>query len=156
MAETVSVEIRDLLTLRLVPGLGPRLTAALLERFGSAGAVIRATSAQLQEIPHIGEKLAHDIRHALSQVQVDKELEQMDRHEVRVLVLGTPEYPAALASIPDPPQLLYVRGSLNAQDAKAVAVVGSRSCTAYGRRITERLAQGLAQAGYTIVSGLAR
>jgi DNA processing protein len=156
MADSVSSEIRALLTLRLVPGLGPRLTAALLARFGSAGAVIRATAAELREIPHIGEKLAHDIRQALSQVQVDKELEQMNRHDVRLLVLGTPEYPAALALIPDPPHLLYVRGTITPQDARAVAVVGSRSCTAYGRRVTEHLAQGLAQAGYTIVSGLAR
>jgi DNA processing protein len=156
MAESVSPEIRDLLTLRLVPGLGPRLTAALLERFGSAGAVLRAAPAQLREIPHIGEKLAHETWHAIRQIQVDKELEQMDRHEVRVLVLGSPEYPAALASIPDPPHLLYMRGNLTSQDARAVAIVGSRSCTAYGRRITERLAQGLAQAGFTIVSGLAR
>ncbi len=156
MAESVSPEIRDLLTLGLVPGLGPRLTAALLERFGSAGAVLRAAPAQLREIPHIGEKLAHEIWQALRQIQVDKELEQMNRHEVRVVVLGTPEYPAALASIPDPPHLLYVRGTLTAQDARAVAVVGSRSCTTYGRRTTERLAQGLARAGFTIVSGLAR
>jgi DNA processing protein len=156
MLERCSPEVRDLLTLRLVPGLGPRLTAALLNRFGSAAAVLRATPAQLREIPHIGEKIAIEICNAISRVEVDKELEQMDRHEVRVLALGSPEYPACLASIPDPPSLLYVRGTLMAQDANAVALVGSRSCTAYGRRNAERLAQGLARAGYTVVSGLAR
>jgi DNA processing protein len=61
-----------------------------------------------------------------------------------------------LTEIPDPPHLLYVRGTLEERDAKAVALVGSRSCTSYGRRVAERLAAGLAQKGYTVVSGLAR
>src|SRR5205085_6693951 len=54
------------------------------------------------------------------------------------------------------PHLLYIRGTLTAQDAKAIAVVGSRHCSSYGKRMAERLAGGLARAGYTIVSGLAR
>src|SRR5207245_641930 len=56
MPENLTPELRDLLTVRLVPGLGPRLTAALLDRFGTAGGVLRASPAQLREIPHIGEK----------------------------------------------------------------------------------------------------
>jgi DNA processing protein len=92
----------------------------------------------------------------MSQVQLDKELEQLDRHDVQIAALGMPDYPEPLASIPDPPHLLYVRGTLTPLDANAVALVGSRSSTAYGRRATERLAKGLAQAGFTVVSGLAR
>ena len=139
-----------------MPGLGPRLTAALLEHFGSAAAVLRARPAQLQEVPHIGEKVANEICQALSRIEVDKELEQMERHDVHLLALGAANYPASLASISDPPHMLYVRGTLTPADANAVALVGSRSCTAYGRRVTERLAKGLVQAGFTIISGLAR
>jgi DNA processing protein len=156
MSAADSPEVRALLALHLVPGLGPRLTAALLERFGSAGAVLEAGPEQLCEVLHIGTKLAGDVCAALREVDVDAELERMDRHGVRLVALGTPEYPAPLATIPDPPHLLYVRGTLVNGDVKAVAIVGSRSCTAYGRRVTERLASGLARAGYTIVSGLAR
>jgi DNA processing protein len=152
----LSGEMRALLTLHLVPGLGPRLTAALVERFGSAEAVVRATPAQLRQVPHIGEKLAHDFHQAIARADVEGELALIDKHGVRLLALGTPEYPAALATLPDPPHLLYIRGSSEARDANAVAVVGSRSCTSYGRRITERLTSGLARAGFTIVSGLAR
>jgi DNA processing protein len=72
------------------------------------------------------------------------------------LALGTAEYPALLQELPDPPHLLYVRGRLEARDGRAVALVGSRHCTGYGRRVTELLARGLAQRGYTVVSGLAR
>jgi DNA processing protein len=149
-------DMRDLLALHLVPGLGPRLTAALLERFGSASAVRRASAAQLQQVHHIGDQLAGRFADALRSIDVEAELQCMARHQVALRRLGTPEYPAALATIPDPPHLLYVRGSIGPGDARSVAIVGSRSCTAYGKRTAERLAADLARAGYTIVSGLAR
>jgi DNA processing protein len=149
-------EAHDLLALHLVPGLGPRLTAALLERFGSARAVLQASAGQLQQVPHIGAKLAEDLVRSLRTVDVPAELERMGLHNVQLLVLGRPAYPPALATIPDPPHLLYVRGSLEPADGRAVAVVGSRHCTAYGRRVAEHLARGLAHAGVTVISGLAR
>jgi DNA processing protein len=156
MPASLPAEVHALLALHLVPGLGPRLTAALLERFGSACAILEAEPNRLCEVPHIGTKLAGDVHMALREVDVDAELARMDRHGVRLLALGTPEYPAQLATIPDPSHLLYVRGTLVASDAKAVAIVGSRGCTAYGKRVAERLTSGLTRAGYTIISGLAR
>jgi DNA processing protein len=152
----VSSELRDLLALHLVPGLGPRLTAALLDRFGSAAAVLQATPEQLQQVPYVRAKLARDLYQAVRRPDVDAELELMRHQGVRLLALGTPQYPAPLANIADPPHLLYVRGTWEARDANAVAVVGSRGCSTYGRRTAERLAAGLARAGYTVVSGLAR
>lgn len=149
-------DLRNMIALHLVPGIGPRLTAALLQRFGSAAAVLRASAEQLREVPHIGAKLAGDLRQAMRSVAVDEEMERIARHEVRLLALGTPEYPKSLAEISDSPNLLYLKGTLEERDAKAVAIVGSRQCTAYGRRVAERLSAGLAQKGYTIISGLAR
>jgi DNA processing protein len=146
----------DLLALHLLPGLGPVRTAALLERFGSAGAVLRAAASRLREVPHIGEKLSEELPRAAAAVDVDAELALIERHGTHLRALGTPDYPAALSHIPDPPHLLYVRGTLLPADAKAVALVGSRKFTGYGRRVAERLATDLARAGYTIVSGLAR
>src|SRR5262249_8015660 len=105
-------EVRALITLHLVPGLGPRLTAALLQRFGSAAAVLEASVDQLGEVPYIGAKLAEDLLAAVGRANVDAELDQMARHGVRLLVLGTPEYPAPLAQITDPSHLLYLRGTL--------------------------------------------
>jgi DNA processing protein len=153
---SLSANLHALLTLQLVPGLGPRLTAALLEKFGSAEAVLQASSDQLREVPHIGHKLAHDLHHAMREVNVAAEVELMERHQVRLLNLGSAEYPASLATIFDPPHLLYIRGNLLPTDANAVAIVGSRQCTAYGKRLAEKLAAGLAQRGFTVVSGLAR
>jgi DNA processing protein len=156
MALPVTDNVRDLLTLSLVPGIGPRLTAALLERFGSAGAALRASAVQLCEVPYISPRLAELLTQALARSDVAAELERMDRHGVRLVALGTPEYPPALANIPDPPHLLYLRGTLTAADTSAVALVGSRHCTDYGRRIAARLAAGLVRAGVTVISGLAR
>lgn len=156
MPPPISPEERALLALHLVPGLGPRLTAALLERFGSADAVLQASVEELRQVPHLGETVARAIAESIDPAGVDAELEQLERHGVALRVLGSPEYPAALATVSTPPHLLYVRGTLTAADAKAVAVVGSRNCTAYGKRVAERLAADLVRAGYTVISGLAR
>jgi DNA processing protein len=156
MAEALSAELRDLLTLCLVPGLGPRLTAALIRHFGSAGAVRRAGADQLRQVPHIGPKLSQSFAEALAKVDVDRECSLIAQHGVHLLALGTPGYPQALAQIPDPPHVLFVRGTVTPADDRAVAIVGSRGCTGYGRRVTEGLAAGLVRAGYTVVSGMAR
>ena len=156
MSASLTAEVRDLLALHLVPGLGPRLTAALLERFGSAAGALRAREAELGEVPQIGPKLARSFARAMGEVDVAAEVGRLERSGVRLVALGTPEYPAALETIPDPPHLLYVRGTLTEADATAVALVGSRHGTDYGRRVAARLAAGLVRAGVTVVSGLAR
>ncbi|HTU93045.1 MAG TPA: DNA-processing protein DprA [Gemmataceae bacterium] len=156
MAITVSTEVRDLLTLSLVPGIGPRLTAALLERFGSASAALRASVAELSAIPFITPRLAESIQQAPQRSDTTAELERIEKHRVHLIALGSPEYPPALATITDPPYLLYVRGAVTAADANAVALIGSRHCTDYGRRVAARLAAGLVRAGVTVISGLAR
>jgi DNA processing protein len=118
--------------------------------------VRRAAAGQLRQVPQIGAKLSEDFAAALSTVDVEAEIALLERHETTVIALGDATYPAALAQAPAPPPLLYVSGSLTTTDARSIAVVGSRGCTTYGRRITERLSAGLSRAGYTIVSGLAR
>jgi DNA processing protein len=152
----LDAETRDLLALRLVPGLGPRRIRALLDHFGSATRARLATFSDLRSLPHFGEKAAQEIAAGLQHVDLDAELQLLERHQVHLLRLRTPDYPPALATIDDPPPLLYVRGALDAADRNAVAIVGSRHCTPYGRRTAEHLGGDLARAGYTVVSGLAR
>ena len=148
--------VEDHLALALIPGLGPKLTAALLEAFGSPSGARRATAAQLRGIPHIGEKLAETFAAALRTVDVSKELELLKKHGVQPMPLGFKGYPPPLASVTNPPPLLYFRGEWTTADVGAVGIVGSRSCTAYGKRMAEQLAKGLVRAGVTVVSGLAR
>jgi DNA processing protein len=152
----LSAELHKLLALRLVPGIGARLTAALLERFGSAEAVFNAAVEQLAQVPHLGAHLAGKVRRALDDGDVAAEIARLEKHGVSLLRLAGPGYPASLAAIDVPPVLLYMRGTLEACDQEAVAIVGARHGTSYGRKVAERLAGDLAHAGYTVVSGLAR
>jgi len=148
--------VRDHLALALVPGLGPKLTAALLERFGSAAAALRATAAELREIPQVGEKSARLLADALRATDPEPELRLLADHGAKAVPLGFAGYPTPLAGLADPPPLLYLRGEWTEADLRAVAVVGTRQCTAYGERVATRIARELARAGFTIVSGLAR
>ena len=156
MSDALTSDVRDLLALTLVPGVGPHITSALLERFGTVDRILQASAEALVEVRRVGADLAERIAAATTSGELDKEVERVLKHGVRLLALGTPDYPIALAGIEDAPHLLYCRGEVRLIDANAVAIVGSRRCTPYGRRLAERIAGGLARAGVCVVSGLAR
>jgi len=156
MPAPLSADDVAMLALTLVPGLGPRLTNALLDHFGSATTARAATVQQLLEVPHIGPKLAADFVQALARIDLSTELALLEHHGVSLAILGQNHYPPPLAAIADAPRLIYYRGTLTPADYKAVAIVGSRQCTTYGKKMAERLAAGLARTGYTVISGLAR
>jgi DNA processing protein len=148
-------DVLDLLALTLVPGLGPRLTQALLDHFGSASAIRTASRDQLRDVPRVGAKLAETFASALAAVDPQAEYDRTVAALVTLLPKSAPGFPAALKSLPDAPHLLYVRGTIVPEDANAVAIVGSRNCSPYGLKTAQRLASGLARAGFTVVSGLA-
>jgi DNA processing protein len=148
--------IADLVCLTMVPGVGPHLCQALLEQFGTAAAVLDAPAQRLRAVPGIGTKLADRIAGARREFDPAAALETCRRANVEVIARADPSYPAALQEIPDPPSLLYCRGTLVPGDQLAIAIVGSRRCTPYGLRTAERLAAALARVGLTVVSGLAR
>jgi DNA processing protein len=152
----VSETLADAVRLALVPGVGPRLRKALLEDFGTAGAVLAAAAADLRRVPGIGAELARRIAAAKEEIDVRSELDLCAAHRIRILTDHDEDYPRALREIHDPPAVLFVRGAILAQDALSVAIVGSRHATHYGLVQAERLAGSLARAGLTIVSGLAR
>jgi DNA processing protein len=142
--------------LACVPGVGGRLRQLLLERFGSPQAVFAASPKEIAGIGRIGQSIAQAIPE-LARSSIAEEVIALCRAEgVRILVEGDDDYPGLLGRIHDPPGVLFVRGSVEPCDALAVAIVGARHATAYGRRIAHQLAGGLARAGYTVVSGLAR
>ncbi len=87
---------------------------------------------------------------------VERELALAQRHGACIITQADADYPAVLRLIPDPPAVLYLRGTLTAADAVAVALVGSRRASLYGLQSAERLAYELALRGVTVVSGLAR
>lgn len=153
---TAEDELAALVCLNQVPGVGPLTFRALRERFGSAARVLGAPASLLREVPGIGPKLADRIAHARKDYPAQEEIDRCPPLGVALLPSFDHNYPARLAEIPDPPALLYLRGGFTHEDRLAVAIVGSRNCTPYGQRITQKLASSLARTGLTIVSGLAR
>ena len=146
----------DRLRLQLVPGIGPRILQLLLEHVGEATEILAASRQRLLAVPRVGPNVADAIARATSRAEANGILDRCRANGVNLVERGTQAYSPLLSEIPDPPELLYVRGGFEAVDQVAVAIVGSRRCTAYGRWMAELLAGGLARAGLTIVSGLAR
>jgi DNA processing protein len=148
--------MRDWIALNMTPGVGPRVAARLLERFGSAEAVFGALRAELEQMrlrPETLESIVLRDRHEAAQV----ELVRVRELGADVLVLDDGTYPALLREIADPPITLYVKGAWQeCLDAPCVAIVGSRRCSTYGQNTASLLARELASRGVTIVSGLAR
>lgn len=144
------------LALSLVPGVGPRLQTALVNAFGTAGAVLRQPLEQLLAVPGIGPQVARHLTLPGLLEAAGRQYDECVAAEIDLLAQRHPEFPRRLQEICDPPGLLYRRGTTIRQDELALAIVGSRRCTTYGRRQAERLAASLTRAGFTIVSGLAR
>lgn len=142
--------------LSMMDGLGPVRTGRLIERFGSAQAVFRASRPQLLEIDGIGAKLADTILEGGDEARAREEYERALRLGIQLVFDSDPDYPPGLLEIHDRPRILSVRGQIVPSDRLAVALVGSRHCSAYGLRMADRLARELAQRGVTVVSGLAR
>ena len=101
------------------------------------------------------EGIASAIVEARGQISPDSEMDRLQKAGVQALNWRDPAYPPRLKQIDDPPPVLYVKGSLLPEDERAVAVVGTRSPTSYGREAASTLSGELARSGITIVSGLA-
>jgi DNA processing protein len=128
----------------------------LLQRFGSPQGVFAARPEEIAAVARIGPKLAAAIAGPATDPTVDEVIGLCRARGVEILVEGAAGYPGLLSRIDDPPGVLFVRGGFQPCDALAVSVVGSRHASAYGKRVAWQLAGGLARAGYTVVSGLAR
>ncbi|MDR3110102.1 MAG: DNA-processing protein DprA [Planctomycetaceae bacterium] len=148
-------ELIDELTLWMVSGVGSKLTQQLLRRFGDVRSVLAASVDELQTVSGIGSKLATNISQAAVTCNPEKLIEQCRDEKILILSINDSRYPEQLRSIDDPPPVLFVKGTLQPSDASAVAIVGTRNASDYGRSQTRRLAKNLAQSGFTIVSGLA-
>jgi DNA processing protein len=150
------VELLDRIRLQLVQGVGPRVLQLLLEHVGEATEILATSRQRLLEVPRVGHLVADGIAEAISREQAGEIVARCRSEQITIIERGDDLYSPLLEEIPDPPDLLYVKGEFEPVDQVAVAIVGSRRCTAYGRRMSELLAGGLARAGLTVISGLAR
>ncbi len=137
-----------------VSGIGAARLAALLEHCGSAEAAWRAPLRTLQQAG-LDKRSIENLVKARNQLDLELELHRVRQAGVQVITWLDAGYPANLKELENAPPLLYVRGELDDADSWAIAIVGTRRASVYGREVARTIAQDLAAAGVTIVSGLA-
>jgi DNA processing protein len=148
--------MRDWISLNMTPFIGPRASAKLLQRFGSAENVFHATRNELESLRLRAESI-ESIQNKEFHEKAEAEIERVKTLGGDILVLDDGSYPFLLREISDPPITLYVQGNWQACfDAPCVGVVGSRRCSTYGENASLMLSRDLAAQGICIVSGLAR
>jgi DNA processing protein len=139
-----------------VPGLGCVSFKKLAGHFEDPTEALLAPVAALTEIQGLDENVIDGLRNFSAWDEAEKEIIRAEKAGVKIVPFTDSMYPARLRMIPDPPPLLYLKGEIRGEDQKAVAVVGSRSTSDYGRRVARDLCRGLASLGFTVVSGMAR
>jgi DNA processing protein len=138
-----------------VKGIGAVRFQALLDAFGSAEAAWNAPADALTN-SGLGTKLVENLVQTRSQISLEKIWDKLAAQGIQVLTWEDEAYPRHLKEIQQPPPVIYLRGTLTAEDEWSVAIVGTRRMTAYGRQVAEDIAFTLAANGVTVVSGLAR
>jgi len=145
------------LALTRVKGLGGVGLKKLISRFGDARAVFSLAPSDLADVEGLHREVVDEIVGFSSWAEVDAEIGRAKAAGVAIVPFGASGYPERLRMIADPPACLYIKGGgLATGDDRAVAIVGSRSSSDYGRRVARDLARGLASLGFTVVSGMAR
>ncbi len=139
----------------VIPGIGRAKFGRLLEYFGDLHEAWDADASELKAAG-LEPKSVQAIVNRRPTIDLDSEMEKLDRYKVKALIQDDPSYPARLKEIYDAPPVFYVRGALMPDEKWSLAVVGSRRATSYGREVTERLVTDLVRNKVTIVSGLAR
>ncbi|NQV04288.1 MAG: DNA-protecting protein DprA [Candidatus Omnitrophica bacterium] len=145
-----------LLILNMIEDLGSVRMQALLKYFGSLEEIFQAKENELKEVKGIGEKIALKIIQSIRVIDLQKELDLIKKHNIKIISFLDKGYPKNLKNIYDPPMVLYVLGNVLLQDDAAIAIVGSRLASFYGIQQAECLGFELASSGITVVSGLAR
>jgi len=139
----------------LIKGIGAVRMQGLVSYFGDLELAWKSSPAELAQAG-LGLKLIERVVQAREGVDLDKVWEKIEKQGIKILTWQDEAYPQRLKEIDQPPPVLYIRGEYLPDDLFAVAIVGTRRVTPYGRQITEELSSFLGANGLTVVSGLAR
>ena len=139
----------------LIKGIGAVRMQGLVAYFGDMETAWNSSPADLAEAG-LGAKVIERVLLARQSVSLDKVWEKIESQGIKILTWGDEAYPARLKEIDQPPPVMYIRGEYLPDDLFAVAIVGTRKVTPYGRQVTEEIASFLAANGMTVISGLAR
>ncbi len=150
-------ELKLLIALLLIPGMGPAGCLRLIRAFGSLEGIFGAGERELKAVcPDLKAPLVACILRGPDPEAVQAQLEACHRHGVRTVSYRSKEYPAPLLTLPCFPPVLFMKGEWLPNDEMSVSVVGTRHPTPYGVKAGRELCLGLAESGWTLVSGLAR
>ena len=141
------------LSLSQIEGLGCQTFCQLLKTFGSPSEIYRKKFKELRVV--VSEKIALEIGQGVDQTGLEDTLTWLAQANNHLVTLADADYPKALLEIADPPPLLYAKGNLALLNKLSIAIVGSRNASVQGEKNAEAFAQGLAEHGLCIVSGLA-
>lgn len=148
-------DLREWIALLTVPNVGPIHFVSLVKKFGSPKAVLSASKKELMEVEGIGEITATDITTKVNWGEAEKQVKLAKLNKVGWITFQDPDYPQNLRQIYDFPPFFFLQGDLTEKDDLAVAIVGTRTASPYGRSITEKISSELSAKGFTIVSGFA-
>ncbi|HQY29987.1 MAG TPA: DNA-processing protein DprA [Thermomicrobiales bacterium] len=129
--------------------IGPVRLQRLLEHFTTIDAAWHAPVADLRSV--LDETSLDRFVAVRREFDGDAEIERIDRLGISISTLDSATYPALLREIPNPPSVLYYKGTLVAEDARSVGIVGSRNCTPYGRQMAQTISRDLAAAEITVI-----
>lgn len=144
--------------LNALPDIGPLRVQSLINFFGEPKLILEKSKAELQRVQGIGANRAEVLLHWRNHCDLDEEKKRVEQAGVTLVTRDDECYPPLLREIHDPPLCLYVRGNPDAlkRTASAVAMVGSRRTTNYGKKVADNLGTAAAAAGWPVISGLAR
>ncbi|MCB1123889.1 MAG: DNA-processing protein DprA [Verrucomicrobiae bacterium] len=139
-----------------LPNIGPITLRRLLDAFnGDPVAIFEAPTSHLKSVKGVGDAVVDTLRNWTSHLNLEKQLQRMEKGGIRFVVTQSDDYPPLLKEIYDPPIGLYWKGDY-VLDRPTVAIVGSRRTTVYGRHVARKLGRELARCGFCVVSGGAR
>ena len=149
-------ELACWLKLLAAPGIGLIRCNQLLKAVGGPRRIFGSDKRSLAEIEGISEKAASVLLSFSDSGFAEQQLGLCAKWGAAIVCQDDPGYPSTLRQLADAPPLLFVRGALKPEDARSVAIVGSRNASVYGKGIAASLGRDLARHGFCVVSGMAR
>jgi DNA processing protein len=149
---------KDLLhqiALTLVPNIGDVRAKALLETFGDAESIFKASKKNLENIEGIGTIAANSIKHFADFKICEDEINFIEKSKIKPLFITDENYPQRILNCYDSPTLLYYKGNADLNAAKIISIVGTRSNSDYGKNVCDKIIEDLAEQNVLIISGLA-
>ena len=144
-----------ILWLSNIDGVGPKTIEKLLSIFGTAEGVFNSPTNQLHNVRGIKQETIHNIEKKREHKYIDHLKNQLKTLSIDILYKGEKDYPEYLKNIYDAPYILYKRGNIQNNDMNAIAIVGARKASPYGKWVAYKFAGELAKRGITIISGMA-